>query len=402
MGFDVTVKGMGSFTATVNGEQAVLAAQVMDQSALFATMAAQGAKGDKGDTGSTGPQGPQGPQGEKGDKGDQGDPGPTGVVAATAPITYDSGTQTVGISANPTFTSVTATTVNLTTATFADATSQTTAFVGEARKVYVTARNNTGSTIAAGKVVYLSGATGNKPTVALAQANAEGTSARVIGLTVESIANNADGKVITSGVAENIDTSAFSAGDVVYLSATTAGGMTTTLPTQPYHGVALGIVTRANANVGSVEVQVNNYQELDELSDVLVTSPANLDLLSWDSASSTWKNKTFSTLGLLTSATAASTYQTISGMSSYLTTSSASSTYAPIASPTFTGTVTIPAGASISGYLTTTDAASTYAPLASPTFTGDPKAPTPSTSDVATPRPRFDVNSTWLTPIRSP
>ena len=36
------------------------------------------------------------------------------------------------------------------------------------------------------------------------------------------------------------------------------------------------------------------------------------------------------------------------------------STYAPLASPTFTGTVTIPAGASISG----------YAPLASPTFTG--------------------------------
>jgi len=43
---------------------------------------------------------------------------------------------------------------------------------------------------------------------------------------------------------------------------------------------------------------------------------------------------------------------------------------APLASPTFTGTVTIPAGASISGYLTTASAASTYAPLASPTFAG--------------------------------
>jgi len=45
---------------------------------------------------------------------------------------------------------------------------------------------------------------------------------------------------------------------------------------------------------------------------------------------------------------------------SYLTTASASSTYAPKASPTFTGTVTIPAGASISGYLTTSSASSTY------------------------------------------
>lgn len=55
--------------------------------------------------------------------------------------------------------------------------------------------------------------------------------------------------------------------------------------------------------------------------------------------------------------------------SSYLTTAAAASTYAPIASPTFTGTVTIPAGASISG----------YAPLASPAFTGTPTAPTPAT-----------------------
>jgi microcystin-dependent protein len=38
--------------------------------------------------------------------------------------------------------------------------------------------------------------------------------------------------------------------------------------------------------------------------------------------------------------------------------------YAPLASPTFTGTVTIPAGASISGYLTAATAASTYAPIA--------------------------------------
>ena len=38
--------------------------------------------------------------------------------------------------------------------------------------------------------------------------------------------------------------------------------------------------------------------------------------------------------------TAASTYQTLSGMSSYLTTSTAASTYSPIASPTFTGLAT--------------------------------------------------------------
>ena len=44
---------------------------------------------------------------------------------------------------------------------------------------------------------------------------------------------------------------------------------------------------------------------------------------------------------------------------------------APLNSPTFTGTVTIPAGASISG----------YAPIAAPVFTGDARAVTPTYGD---------------------
>ena len=62
-------------------------------------------------------------------------------------------------------------------------------------------------------------------------------------------------------------------------------------------------------------------------------------------------------------------------ISGYLTSATASSTYAPKASPTFTGTVTIPAGASISGYATSSSLSS-YAPLASPTFSGTPSLPT--------------------------
>jgi hypothetical protein len=68
-------------------------------------------------------------------------------------------------------------------------------------------------------------------------------------------------------------------------------------------------------------------------------------------------------------------------------TSAALSSYAPLASPTFTGTVTIPAGASISGYATTASLSS-YAPLASPALTGTPTAPTAAvdtnTTQVAT------------------
>ena len=74
---------------------------------------------------------------------------------------------------------------------------------------------------------------------------------------------------------------------------------------------------------------------------------------------------------------------------SYLTTTAAGTTYAPLASPTFTGTVTIPSGASISG----------FAPLASPTFTGTPAAPTAAvdtnTTQVAT--TAYVIGQSYLT-----
>lgn len=61
---------------------------------------------------------------------------------------------------------------------------------------------------------------------------------------------------------------------------------------------------------------------------------------------------------------------------------------ANLSGPTFTGTVTIPSGAVISGYLTTSIASSTYAPISNPTLTGTPLAPTASvgtnTTQIAT------------------
>jgi hypothetical protein len=239
----------------------------------------------------------------------------------------------------------------------------------DARTLFITARNITGTTIPKGSVVLITGASGNRPTIGLAQGNTSSNADGVIGITAAAINNNANGRVITEGLASNLDTSAFAAGDKLYLSATTPGGLVNVRPVQPAHSVAVGVVTRSNPAVGSIEVRVQVGEHLEFLHDVLLTSNTNLDLLSYETSSGLWKNKSFSTLGLLTSATAASTY---------LTTSTAASTYAPIASPTFTGTVTIPAGASISG----------FASLASPVFTGVPEAPTAAattnTTQVAT------------------
>lgn len=96
---------------------------------------------------------------------------------------------------------------------------------------------------------------------------------------------------------------------------------------------------------------------------------------------------TLATTAYVTSKVAASTTgvsQVLGNTGSVTLAQLVSGGVAPLASPTFTGTVTIPAGASISGFLTTTSAASTYAPLASPALTGSPTAPTATTGDNTT------------------
>lgn len=157
-------------------------------------------------------------------------------------------------------------------------------------KLSTTAKNTTGTTIPAGSVVYFSGVSGNLPTLALAQANTEASSTKTIGITAVAIANNADGEVVVSGLADNLDTTAFAAGSALWLSPTVAGGVTTTKPSAPNHMVFIGFVTRSHPTDGTIEVKVQNGFELEELHNVAISSVQNGDLISYDSATSLWKN----------------------------------------------------------------------------------------------------------------
>ena len=152
-------------------------------------------------------------------------------------------------------------------------------------KVY----NGTGSTIAKGKVVAVSGAQGQRPSVVLADADSEALSAPTLGITAEAIANGAEGFVCPFGLVRGIDTSAFTAGNPIYLSST-AGDFTATKPVAPQHIVALGWVVKVNASSGEVFVNINNGWELDELHNVLITSPASGNTLIYDATAGVWKN----------------------------------------------------------------------------------------------------------------
>lgn len=155
--------------------------------------------------------------------------------------------------------------------------------------------NGTGSTIANGSVVAVSGAQGQRPSVVLADASGESSSAPTFGIATESIANGAEGFVCTFGLVRGLNTSGFTAGSPIYLS-TTAGQFTATRPSAPDHTVFLGWVIKVNASSGEVFVNINNGWELDELHNVLITDPQNGQVLAYNSSTGVWENETLDAL----------------------------------------------------------------------------------------------------------
>ena len=115
--------------------------------------------------------------------------------------------------------------------------------------------NNTGSSIANGTPVYVTGTSSGQtyPNIALAKADAASTSA-VLGLTNGTIASGATGYVCTSGLLTPCNTGSFTVGQVLYLSPYSAGQMMNTIPPTGY-AVQIGVVAYANTPNGSIYVK---------------------------------------------------------------------------------------------------------------------------------------------------
>lgn len=157
-------------------------------------------------------------------------------------------------------------------------------------------RNTTGSTIVKGTVVYTSGSNGTNILVTKALATNDQLSAQTLGFVENNIANNANGYVVTSGIATGVDTSSADAGDPIWLSSTTAGGVVFGLgnkPQAPNHLVYMGVVTKKSSN-GEVFVHISNGWELDELHNVKITSVQDNDILVYDSTTAVWQNQQLS------------------------------------------------------------------------------------------------------------
>ena len=161
---------------------------------------------------------------------------------------------------------------------------------------------NTTLTKAAYQAVRISGAQGQRLAVAFAQADNDNNSADTIGLVTETIATNQEGFIMTVGNLEEINTTGslqgetWVDGDVLYLSPTTPGALTNIKPTGlTGHIVVMGYVEYSHAIHGKIYVKIMNGWELDELHNVYISSPTNNEVLTYESSTSLWKNKTVAT-----------------------------------------------------------------------------------------------------------
>lgn len=197
---------------------------------------------------------------------------------------------------------------------------------------------NTTLTKAQYQVVKISGAQGQRLAVGLAQANNDNNSADTLGVAIETITTNQEGFIMCVGVIENINTTGslqgetWADGDVLYLSPTTAGAITKVKPTGlTGHIVVVGYVEYAHANNGKIYVKVMNGWELDELHNVYINAPADNEILTYENATSLWKNKTVTTaLGFTPyNNTNPSGFIDSSALTPYLTSSNAALTYVP-------------------------------------------------------------------------
>ncbi|CAB4143694.1 hypothetical protein UFOVP450_201 [uncultured Caudovirales phage] len=120
---------------------------------------------------------------------------------------------------------------------------------------WLRARNQTGTSITNGTVVRLLGAIGDRPTVKPAQStdqtNTFSTGNEIIGMATHDIEHGTDGFITSFGVVNGVNTAAFTAGDLLWVSQS-AGQFTNIPPPPPFDRTFVGIVTRANVSNGSI------------------------------------------------------------------------------------------------------------------------------------------------------
>jgi len=158
-------------------------------------------------------------------------------------------------------------------------------------------RNESGSAIPRGTAVMAVGTVGASGRILVSPMVANGSVAAkyLLGITSEEIADDADGYVLAKGNLREFNTSAYTAGQVLWCSPTTPGALTATEPAAPNLKLPIAFVVHADA-VGMLAVRVTAGSTLSENNQVQFGTLANNDVLTYVSANGRWQNVPISTI----------------------------------------------------------------------------------------------------------
>ena len=156
------------------------------------------------------------------------------------------------------------------------------------QEIHVRCTNKSGEDIGDGKVVFVHGAQGSRPTISLACSLSPICAYNTVGVTTQDIDNNQTGYVTISGLVRDINTSSDTAGSVIWLDSI-AGEWTAVRPPAPLDAVVVGMILRQHAEEGIVGVRITSVPRLSYLSDVSVRgNESDWDMLRWNADSARW------------------------------------------------------------------------------------------------------------------
>jgi hypothetical protein len=188
-------------------------------------------------------------------------------------------------------------------------------------------KNQTGSTITKGSLVYANGTVGASGRITVAKFIANGTidAKYLLGITAHDLSNGEDGYVISFGKIRKVNTDTFATGAILYPSPTTAGVWTDVEPVAPNINMPIGFCINSHVNNGTIAIRVASGYSLNELHNVAISSPVEKSSLYYSGG--LWRD---TTAALLVS-------DTSSMLTNYLRTGVAATTYLPLTGGTLTG-----------------------------------------------------------------
>lgn len=151
-------------------------------------------------------------------------------------------------------------------------------------------KNASGSVaIPAGRLVQFAGAAGDTVTASPAVTDGSVDFHLLIGVTATEIAADGFGDVIITGVVGGLNTSAYTAGTLLYADDANPGQLTNVVPTAPSFGEPVAAVTRSGAGTsGLILVRLNLGSSLSDIHDVDITSATSGEVLQFDGTN--WVN----------------------------------------------------------------------------------------------------------------